>query len=634
MSIRPLSKRRPLGFEALESRWVMAAPTLSIADMAVVEGHSGKKQAVFSVTLSAPSKQIVRVRYATAAGSAQSTDFQSASGTLMILPGQRKATFPVWIKGDKTVEPDETFTVRLSQPSGATLAKASGVGTIRTDDFPPPTATVASIVAAEEAGIAQFNVRVNHAGPSPVIVRYETKPGTAAQADFTATKGTLTFGPDEFEKTVSVNLVNDAVVELDEQFSLVVSLGATTGPLLATGAATIQDTDEVAPPAGPRLIGYFPSWRTYDRDYQVMDVPAEQLTHLIYAFAGISAEGTIEVGDKYADVDRLYDNEPRDPPGPIVNLIHGNFRQLQLLKQEHPHLKTMLSVGGWLGSARFSDVAATVQARTKFVGSVVKLLEAYGFDGVDIDWEFPVSGGLPTNRTRPQDRHNFTLLAQEFRKQFDAREAATGKHMLLTIALGTQPEQYANYELRDLPRFADWVHMMTYDYHGTSSEVTGHNGPLYANPDDPETDPVKRLQFNIDAGVDAFLDAGVLPGKLVVGAAFYGVGWSNVPADNDGLFQPVGGVPEGTWEDAGSFEYYDIKNRLLPQMDRHWDDASKVPWLYDPASGLMISYDDPESLGHKARYVRDRGLGGMLAWELSGDDEQHSLIEAIADNLQ
>ena len=634
MSIRSLTKRRPLGFESLESRWVMAAPALSIADVAVVEGHSGTKQAVFSVTLSEPSKQIVRVRYATTAGSAQSTDFQPASGTLMILPGQRKGTIPVWIKGDKTVEPDETFTVRLTQPSGATLAKGIAVGTIRTDDFPPPTAAVASIVAAEEAGVAQFNVRVNHAGPSPVTIRYETKPGTAVQADFTATKGTLTFGPDEFEKTVAINLPNDTIVELDEQFSFVVSLGATTGPLLATANATIQDTDEVAPPAGPRLIGYFPSWRTYDRDYQVMDVPAGQLTHLIYAFAGISAEGKIELYDKYADVERLYANEPPDPPGPYVNLIHGNFRQLQLLKAEHPHLKTMLSIGGWLESARFSDVAATAQARTTFVGSVVHLLETYGFDGADIDWEFPVSGGLPTNHTRPQDRHNFTLLAQEFRRQFDAREAATGKDLLLTIALGTQPEQYSNYELHDLSRFADWVHMMTYDYHGPNSELTGHNSPLYANPHDTDPDLVRRSQFNIDASVDAFLEAGILPGKLVMGAAFYGVGWSSVPAENDGFFQLVGGVPEGTWEDAGSFEYYDIKARLLPQMERHWDDDSKVPWLYDPATGLMVSYDDPESLGYKARYVCDRGLGGMLVWELSGDDEQHSLIDAIAENLQ
>ena len=636
MSNRPFAKRRQLGLETLEPRWAMAAPTLSIADAAVAEGHSGMKQALFAVTLSEPARQAVRVRYTTVAGSAQSgSDFLSSSGSLMISPGQRKATIPVWIKGDRSVEPDETFAVRLSQPSGATLAQTSAVGTIRTDDFPPPTATVASIVAAEESGVALFNIRINHTGPAPVTVRYQTRPGTAAQSDFQAATGTLTFSPDEFEKAVPVDLVNDSAIELDEKFSFVVTLGAAaTGKVLATATATIQDADEVAPPAVPRLIGYFPSWRTYERDYQVVDIPAERLTHLIYAFAGISSQGRIELGDKYADIQRIYPNEPPDPPGPYVNLIHGNFRQLQLLKQEYPHLKTMLSIGGWLGSARFSDVAATAQARTTFVGSVVTLLETYGFEGADLDWEFPVSGGLPTNHNRPQDRHNFTLLAQEFRRQFDAREATTGKHLLLTIALGTQPEQYANYELRDLSRFADWVHMMTYDYHGPNSELTGHNSPLYGNPNNMDPDLVRRSQFNIDAGVDAFLAVGILPGKLVLGAAFYGVGWSSVPAANDGLFQPVGGVPEGTWEDAGSFEYYDIQVNYLPRMTRHWDEASKVPWLYEPTTGLMISYDDPESLGYKARYVCERGLGGMLVWELSGDDEEHSLLAAIAENLQ
>ena len=613
----------------------MAAPVISIADAELVEGHTGMTQALFAVTLAEPAKASLRIPYKTIPQTAQSgSDFLAASGTVNISAGQRSATIPIWIKGDKAVEGDETFLVQLSPPAGATLARSSAVGTIRTDDFPPPTATVAPVIASEDAGQAVFQVHVNHSGPAPVIVRYETKPGTAAQSDFQGTKGTLTFAPGEYEKTVAVKLVNDKAIELDEQFSLVVSLGASTGPVLATAFATIQDTDEVAPPAETRLVGYFPSWNTYDRDYQVADVPADKLTLLISASAGISAQGTIELSDKYADIERIYPNEPPPPAGPHVNLLHGNFRQLQLLKQDHPHLKTMLSVGGWLGSARFSDVAATPQARTTFVGSVVKLLEAYGFDGVDIDWEFPVSGGLPTNQARPQDRHNFTLLAQEFRKQFDAREAATGKDLLFTVALGTQPEQYANYELRDLSRFADWVHMMTYDYHGPSSEVTGHNSPLYASSNDPESDPVRRTQFNLDASVDAFLAAGITPGKLVVGAAFYGLVWSGVSPVNDGLFQAVGGVPEFSVGTPGALYYRDIQSQFLPQMTRHWDNDAKVPWLYDPASQLMISYDDPESLGYKANYIRERGLGGMLVWDLSGDDDQHSLLDAIAENLQ
>ena len=614
---------RRLQFESLEPRWQLAAPALTIADTSLVEGNSDVRQATFAITLSEPAKRPVTVSYATASGGAKSgSDFQARSGTVTFKAGQTVRTISVPVRGDKSIEPDEKFTVRLSHPRGAKLADGSAQGTIRNDDYPPPTASVASIARDENAGQAVFTVRVHHSGPAPVTIRYATEPGTASPADFVSTQGTLTFGPNEFIKTIAVSVNDDQKVELEEQFTLVVSLGAVTGPALAVATATIHDTDEVAPPAAPRVVGFFTSWGTYGRNYQVTDIPAEQLTHVAYAFAGISPQGTVELSDPYADVERIYSNED-----PGSDEFHGNFRQLALLKAAHPQLQTLLSVGGWDGSQRFSDVAATGTSRQKFVSSVVELLATYGFDGVDLDWEFPVSGGLATNHNRPADKHNFTLLVQEFHRQFAAREAATGQHLLLTVDLGALPAQYANYELRDLSRFADWVHLMTYDYSGPWSSTTRHNSPLFASPDHP-------AGFDINATVDAMLAAGIVPGKLVIGAPFYGYFWACVPDVNHGMFQPVGPVPGGDLPDAGGLPYRDISTRWLPQATRYWDDAAQVPWLYDPVSQTTLSYDDPQSLAAKARYARDRGLGGMLIWELSSDDDQHSLVQAISQELR
>src|SRR5690606_25121747 len=102
--------------------------------------------------------------------------------------------------------------------------------------------------------------------------------------------------------------------------------------------------------------------------------------------------------------------------------LRGVLRQLQLLKERHPHLRTLISLGGWGGSWGFSEMAATEEGRRAFVESAIELflLRWPGvFDGIDIDWEYPVHGGLPENGYRPEDKRNCTLLFEEFRRQMD-----------------------------------------------------------------------------------------------------------------------------------------------------------------------------------------------------------------------
>ena len=99
-----------------------------------------------------------------------------------------------------------------------------------------------------------------------------------------------------------------------------------------------------------------------------------------------------------------------------------------------------------------------------------------------------------------------------------------------------------------------------------------------------------------------------------------------------GCISRLRGVPNGTSE-AGSFDYYDLAANYVGKYPRFWDDTAQSPWLYDTASGLMIAYDDPESLGKKAEYVKANGLGGMMFWELSQDTKDSALLTAIYDGL-
>lgn len=407
---------------------------------------------------------------------------------------------------------------------------------------------------------------------------------------------------------------------------------ATPAPTV-TPAPTATPEPTVTPPVEPsekRIVAYFVAWGVYARDYHVQDIPAEKITHINYAFANVSPDGRCVLGDPYADIDKFYDGDSWDE-----GALRGNFNQLQKLKQDHPHVKTLISVGGWTWSGRFSDAALTPESRAAFAESCVQFMLDYGFDGIDIDWEYPVGGGLGSNVTRPEDKENYTFLLQELRDQLDAQTALDGNEYLLTIAAPAGPSNYTNFELDEIPHILDWLNLMAYDLHGAWEPTTGLHAGLYAASDDPSPDPIVRTEYNVDAAVQAYLAAGVPPEKLTLGTGFYGRGWAGVPATNNGLFQSSTGAATGTWE-PGNYDYKDLVSNLIGNgYTRYWHPDALVPWLYSPTAGVMITYDDPESIGHKAEYVNTHDLSGAMLWELSGDTPSgpDSLLDALYEGL-
>ncbi|NDD28370.1 MAG: glycoside hydrolase family 18 protein [Proteobacteria bacterium] len=361
-----------------------------------------------------------------------------------------------------------------------------------------------------------------------------------------------------------------------------------------------------------KRVAYFTEWSIYQRAYTPANIPADALDVVNYAFANISDSGQVVVYDSYAATDKAFPGDTWDQP------LRGNFNQLIKLKQLHPNLRTMISVGGWTLSGRFSDVALTDASRQTFAQSAAAFAAKYGFDGVDIDWEYPVSGGLSSNVYRPDDRHNYTLLLQALRATLDAQGAKDGKRYLLTIAAPAGTSIYANLELAPVAGVIDWFNIMSYDYHGAWETTTNHHCPLYANPAAPG-DP----SFNIASTVKGYLAAGVPSTKIVLGVGAYGRSWSGVPATGNGLFQTSAGVPAGTWDSTGVFDYSDIVGRLAAGGGwiRFWDDTAKVPWVYASGTGgaIFVTYDDPQGVALKTDYVVANRLGGVMMWELSSD---------------
>jgi chitinase len=359
------------------------------------------------------------------------------------------------------------------------------------------------------------------------------------------------------------------------------------------------------------LIAYFYG---QNENNLVSAIPGDLLTDIIYAFVDISADG------KCASMDPGVDKK--------------NYSALQQLNQFHPSLRILFSIGGYSHSARFSDVAASENGRIQFVQSCIQYLRLNGLDGIDIDWEFPVSGGMDGNKHRLEDSQNFTVLLAEFRKQLDLQGKMDGKSYLLSIAAPAGPSEFRYFELSQICPMVDWITVMAYDFYTGESKITHFNAPLFAVSSDPGS-----MTYNGDSAVKAYLAKGIPSDEIVLGVPFYGRAWKGVTENRNGLFQQNIGpfddpqVPAGTWGEGGEIEYRAIKQYYLGSWPRFWQNEAQVPWLYNPQEQIMLTFDDPESLAAKADYVRTKQLGGISIWQISGDDEEHSLLRALAKHL-
>ena len=220
---------------------------LQINNVSRAEGNSGATNFVFTVTLSPASAQTVTVHYATANGSAKAgSDYTAKSKTLTFTPGQTSQTFAVAVKGDATVEPNETFQVNLSGAVGADILDGQGKGTILNDDG--PVLRINDVRRAEGNSNTTnfvFTVTLSPASAQTVTVHYATANGSAkASSDYTAKSKTLTFTPGQTSQTFAVAVKGDATVEPNETFQ--VNLSGAVGAMIfdSQGQGTITNDDE------------------------------------------------------------------------------------------------------------------------------------------------------------------------------------------------------------------------------------------------------------------------------------------------------------------------------------------------------------------------------------------------------
>lgn len=359
---------------------------------------------------------------------------------------------------------------------------------------------------------------------------------------------------------------------------------------------------------GGKIVGvYVPNWEPVDL---IERVPPQNLTHVLYAFLRLCGPGQLEkdaakcVGKKDFEIGT----------GPVDARFDAAFQRYKL---RAPHLKIVASVGGWGGSDPIFHLVGDPAKRAVFAASAQQFLREHpAFDGIDIDWEHPGNNGAANGVQlgSPQDGQHYADLMADLRKALDALTAETGRPYLLTTAVNPMDSIVGKINFKDASRPLDLVFMMTYDFYGMWSPVAGHHTTLRASSPQAD-DSLERAVANLEK-------AGVPRSKLVAGVAMYGRGFTGVSETRAGAAKsgayPGSEGAQGYREMAGRI--LDAKGKGRAGYQSVWDPVTQSWSLFNPAQKLWMGYDDPRAVLAKGRFVRDQGLAGVFAWELSQDN--------------
>lgn len=447
-----------------------------------------------------------------------------------------------------------------------------------------------------------------------------------------------------------------------------------TAAVFATGGATAATTSEHS----KQMIGYitnWDAWKATNAGFPVkgianhLNVDMSQYTILNYSFFGVAYDGSLHSGD-YRNKN-IYQEGERQSPAPLLNTdiygswdlpliwgelepiyypsaaseaqgfvvngqtwthapsgLSGNFPipvrkdggQPGIIELAHQQgVKVMASIGGWSMCKHFPEMAADPDKRANFIDGV-RALMGLGFDGIDLDWEYPGAFAGMNFTGSDADYGNFLTLVKDIR-------TAIGDDKLITAAFAADTAKLAGFDWNELGKSMDYFNMMTYDFNGGWSDIAGHNAPLYGYPG------AEKPDFNWDHTAQWMLDQGIPASKINMGFPFYGrgvitdgVGDVNAPTRKQTVnIQPDGQVSTAADYTHWAKDVYDgTPNYFYIQQNRsgwteQWDENAKVPYL--TKDGYFLSYDNELSIEYKAQYVNDNNLAGGIVWTVMGDFE-------------
>ena len=325
------------------------------------------------------------------------------------------------------------------------------------------------------------------------------------------------------------------------------------------------------------------------------------------------------------------------------NKYAGVLGAMVLLRQKYPNMKIGISVGGWTRSGDFPKLAASDKTRKNFANNVAKFVHCYGYDFVDIDWEYPTADRDPDPegngvaidkgcKGSAADTKNFTLLLQEIRNSLDSYGKTDGKHYELSVAMSASPTMMSAIEYDKVLNIVDFANMMTYDLNGAWGGFTAHQTALYTNPAYDGGDAslsvdscIKYLENKYGDDIDY--------SKIVVGVAPYTRGWKEVKKDTGRDPKNPGLYADATGENGVTYAYGDIDSLISKyNLTKYWDDVAKANYFYSESTGMFFTCDTEESVAEKGKYVREKHLGGLISW-MASLDSTNSITKTMKESL-
>jgi chitinase len=393
------------------------------------------------------------------------------------------------------------------------------------------------------------------------------------------------------------------------------------------------------------VFGYTTNWAMYGRNFEAYQLPMDKLTHMLYAFWNID-ENSCEI----VSVDEFADFERTIPAGSNTcvnnqkwtddNSASGTIHAYTTMREQAPHMKLLLSVGGWSMSSTFSKCSKNAADRAKIIKSVKDFLVKYDFDGIDYDWEYPGANrtdgdGIPKFASKwyydvEHDKDSYIALLKETRAMLTELGAEKSKYYLQTIAIGMGPDKidYLAPMYQDNETMAtslDFINMMTYDFHGGWGEVPlGHNAPLHP----PTNNNPDNVGMSVQESVEKMMD---LVGadyhkKLVMGLPSYGRS-IEVPAGTDieSALSTAKTLPlkasttVKSWENGVVSYWQQEWYESQAGWEKKFDSEANQHYLWNADENVFMSYDTPEDIKAKVEWLNSKNLGGAMFWEMDDD---------------
>jgi len=336
----------------------------------------------------------------------------------------------------------------------------------------------------------------------------------------------------------------------------------------------------------PAVLGYYAG-----RPTGVDSFPTDKLTHIIFSFCHLKGN-------------RLDANNARDTT---------TIQKLVALKEKHPQLKVILSLGGWGGCKTCTDVFSSDSGRREFAQSAREMSDFFHTDGIDLDWEYPALTNVPDYPFKPEDKDNFTAVVRLLRKTLDRKAE-------ISFAAGGYTDYLrTSIDWKAVAPLVDYINVMSYDLVNGYSTTTGHHTGLYSTPQQVES---------VDHAVRWLDSAGVPLKKVVIGMAFYARIFQGVDSVNNGLYRPCHFYRGMPWRDQAT--------RLSADSGwaYHWDPVAQAPYKYNAKEQLFASFDDTTSIRLKTEYAIRKKLGGVMFWQLTEDSFFSGGLVDVIDNTK